>query len=110
MKTGNRIFLYAGLSLLVIAFVVKGFHVSIYGFWILLGLAISFKVIFLILTFRSKSIRVGLWLYLILAGVAMILLSLLFKNTFMHNTLFYSAILLKITGLILLLSGKMKTK
>jgi len=107
-KIGNKIFLYIGLCILVIAFVVKWLFTSKYLFWILLGLAILFKIYFLIVTFRSKSIKVGLWLYFILAGVILILLSLLFKNIILHNTLFYSAILLKTTGLILLLLKKIK--
>ncbi|MDR2147579.1 MAG: hypothetical protein LBE91_14090 [Tannerella sp.] len=112
-KTGNKLYLYIGLSLLVIAFAVRWLHVlPAYWFWILLGVAISFKTYFLILTFRNKSVKVGWWLYLILAGVVMIFASLLFKNIFpypvIRNILFFGAILLKIIGLILLLTGKKK--
>ena len=109
-KIDGRLFLYAGLGLLVIAFVVKWLGAPIVCFWILLGAAISFKILFLIISFRNKSIRGGLWLYFILAGVAMILLSLLFKNIFpipiVRNILFYGAIFLKISGLILLFLKK----
>ena len=112
-KTGYKVFLYAGLSLLAIAFIVKWLDAPVYYFWILLGLAISFKVYFLAITLRSKSIRYGLWLYFILTGVAMILTSLLFKNIFpipiIRNILFFGAILLKITGVILMFSGKKTT-
>jgi uncharacterized membrane protein len=55
---------------------------------------------------------VGLWLYLILAGVAMILVSMLFKNIFplpvVRNILFYGAISLKISGLLLMFLQKKK--
>jgi hypothetical protein len=99
--------LYTGIGLLGIAFVVKWLNAPIYYFWILLGLAISLKIIFLVIALRNKSIRVGLWLYLILAGVVMILTSFLFKHIFpipiVQNILFFCSISLKIIGLILML-------
>lgn len=107
-----KIFLYAGLSVLAIAFIAKWQGAPAYCFWILFGLAITLKVLFLAGTLRAKSIRVGLWLYLILAGVATILISLLFKNIFpipmVRNILFCAAILLKIAGLTLLFLAKKK--
>jgi len=113
-RIGNKIFIYVGLSLLAIAFAIKWFGAPMFCFWILLGAAILFKVFFLIVSLRSKSVTVGLWLYLILAGVAMILASMLFKNIFQNFIvriiLFHGAILLKITGLILMLLDKKKRK
>jgi ABC-type uncharacterized transport system permease subunit len=110
---GYKLYLYIGLSLLLIAFVVKWLNiVPSIGFWIILGVAIAFKIYFLVLAFRTKSVKTGLWLYLIMAGVALIFASLLFKNIFpnplMRNVLFYGAILLKLIGLILLIIGKRK--
>jgi hypothetical protein len=106
-------FLYIGLSIICIAFVVRWLGAPLYCFWGLLGLAISFKAVFLVAVFRAGPFRPGLWLYLILAGVVMILTSLLFKSIFpipaIRNILFYGAISLKITGLILLLLDRKKS-
>lgn len=109
----KKIFLYSGLSLLLIAFTVKWTGAPLCCFRILLGIAISLKSIFLILVFREKGFRPSLWLYLILSGVAMILLSILFKNTFpmpvLNKILFYGAIILKVSGLGLMLLGRKRS-
>ncbi len=110
-KNTARIFLYVGLSILAAAFILKySTALPVYCFWIMFGVAISCKIIFLIAVLRSKSVKVGLWLYLILAGVAIILLSMLFKNIFpmpiLRNILFYGAISLKVIGLVLLFTQK----
>ncbi len=111
-KTGSRIFLYIGLGILLVAFVVKWLNAPMFWFWTLLGMAISFKLYFLIAIFRAGSFQPSLWFYLILTGVAMILTSLLFKNILpipiIRNILFYGAISLKITGLTLMLLEKKK--
>ena len=109
-KTDGKLFLYAGLGLLAVAFAVKWLGAPMCCFWVLLGLAVSFKILFLTASFRSKSIKVGLWFYFISAGVMLILLSFFFKNIILHNALFYGAILLKIAGLMLMFSGKEKRK
>ncbi|MDR1739522.1 MAG: hypothetical protein LBR45_02050, partial [Bacteroidales bacterium] len=93
-KNTARIFLYVGLSILAAAFILR-YSIALppHCFWIMFGVAISCKTVFLIAVLRSKSVKVGLWLYLILAGVAMILVSMLFKNIFplpvVRNILFY---------------------
>jgi hypothetical protein len=111
-KTGYRVFLYAGIGLLLTAFSAKWLGVSMCYFWILLAAAITSKITFLMIALRRKSVRPGLWLYLILAGIAMILASLLFKHIFpmplVRNILFFGAIFLKVTGLALMLAGKEK--
>jgi len=98
--------------MLLIAFAARQMHAPMYCFLILSGAAILFKTFFLIGIIRNKSIKVGLWFYLILTGIAMVLISLLFKNIFpipiIRNILFFGAILMKITGLILVLTEKKK--
>jgi len=111
----NKLFLYIGLVLLFIAFFFKWTGIWITSFGILLGIAIVFKVLFLLMTFREKGFKFQLWIYLMMAGVGLILLSMLFKTVIpvqlVHKVLFYSAILLKITGLVLMLfSQKRKLK
>jgi hypothetical protein len=110
MKQPNKIFLYIGLGLLSIAVFVRWTGMFAYGFYPLLGMAILFKISFLVSVFRTKGFKPALWIYFILAGVAVIFISLLFKTIFpaplLRNILFYGAIVLKITGLILLLLSK----
>jgi len=108
-KTNNKIFLYSGLALLLIAFIIRwaGMGIPLYYFWILTGIAITLKSIFLINVFRRKEFKPALWLYFILAGVVMILISLLFKHVYpmpsVWFVLFYGAIILKVSGLILMI-------
>jgi len=103
-------FLYSGLGILTIAFIIKWLGVFLCCFWILLGIAITLKTLFLISLFREKGFKPSLWLYLILAGVAMILLSLLFKKIIpiavLQKILFYGAIILKISGLIVMIYSR----
>ncbi|MCC8133991.1 MAG: hypothetical protein LIP04_10780 [Tannerellaceae bacterium] len=110
MNVNRKLCLFIGLATLLIAYVAKWADAPLFYFRILLGMAISFKSIFLILVFREKGFKPGPGLYLILAGVAMILLSMFFKNIFpvmaLHTILFYGAILLKISGLVLMLYSK----
>lgn len=110
MRINRKIYLFTGLGILLIAFIVRWIDAPLFYFRILFGIAISFKSIFLIFVFQEKGFKPGLWLYLILSGVAMILLSLLFKNIFpipaLHKTLFYGAIVLKISGLVRMLYSK----
>jgi hypothetical protein len=111
-KVNNKVFLYGGLALLFIAFAIRWLRpgISLVYFGVLLGMAITLKSIFLITIFRRKGFKPALWLYFILAGVIMILLSLLFKYAYpvpsVQLTLFYGAILLKVSGLILLFTQK----
>jgi len=113
-KTKNRkqkpAFLYAGLIILLIAFIGKWSNIPEPYFWILLGIAIMLKTLFLISMFRVEGFKPSLWLYFILAGVAMMLISMLFSPTgfVFHKTVFYFAILLKTTGLILMLFSKFR--
>lgn len=112
-KTNGKIFLYSGLLLLLIAFIIRylGIGTSIYLFWILFGVAILLKTTFLVKTF-SSGFTVSLWLYLILAGVGMIFVSMVFKYIYpvplLRNILFYSAIALKVAGLILMFVQRKK--
>jgi FtsH-binding integral membrane protein len=111
-KVNNKVFLYGGLTLLFTAFAIRWVRpdISLVYFGVLLGMAITLKSIFLITNFRKKGFKPALWHYFILAGVIMILLSLLFKQVYpippVQLTLFYGAILLKVSGLILLLTQK----
>jgi hypothetical protein len=108
-KVNNKIFLYSGLTLLLTAFAVKWLRPDVPAvyFWLLLGMAITLKSVFLVHVFRRKDFKPALWLYFILAGVLMILVSLLFKHVYpippVRLTLFYGAIILKVSGLVLLI-------
>lgn len=109
-EKNNKYFLFAGLTLLLIAIVAQSMGASTVLWGILFGLAILLKGIFLYNIFRYKDFKMTLWLGLILAGVVMILVSLLFKYVFsmpiLYNILFYGAITLKTSGLLLLIIQK----
>ncbi|MDH6533881.1 hypothetical protein D0T51_02610 [Parabacteroides sp. 52] len=109
-KINNRVFLYSGLFLLFIAFLVRWLECPGWLFISLFVAAILLKAVFLFHTFRTKGCKLSLWLGLILAGVILIFISILFKTLFpvpfLRNLLFYTAILLKVTGLILMLVSK----
>ena len=111
MRPG-QICLYCGLGLLAAAFIAKWTGAAACYFWILLGIAVTLKSVFLISIFKERGFKPTLWLYLILTGVAAILLSLLFKEIFpipaLHKTLFYGAITLKTAGLVLMMLSKRK--
>ena len=111
-KINNLYFLYTGLVILLIAFIIRLVFKDIPScyFWTLTGIAITLKAIFLINVFRDKPFKPALWLNLILIGVAMIFISMFFKYIYpvflLRQIFFYGAILLKSTGLILLLTCK----
>ena len=102
----NHLFLYTGLSLLLAAFIIRWLGVPAFVWIPAFSMAILLKAIFLINIFHSKEFKMNLGLILILTGVAMILTSLLFKYTFpvlwLRNILFYGAIILKVSGFILM--------
>ena len=104
--------LLGGLCMLLIAFVCKYTGMPTYCFWVSFGAAIALKTLFLVFTFKEKEFKPKLWLYLILAGVALILLSMLFKTiiplTMVYKVLFYGAITLKTAGLLLMLFSSRK--
>jgi hypothetical protein len=110
----RKLFLYSGLGILVVAFAVKWLEASVRYFWVLLCIAILCKALFLIAVLSDKAFKPSRWLYFILAGVAMILISMLFKTIFpvpiLHKILFYGAISLKTTGLILMIFSKKKNQ
>ena len=102
-------FLYSALLMLLIAFICKWANLAAYIFWILLGIAIGLKILFLISVFRTKY-KPGKGFYLILAGVGLIFISMFFKYIYpifvLGKILFYAAIFLKITGLIMMIMSK----
>ncbi|MDR1552391.1 MAG: hypothetical protein LBS69_02870 [Prevotellaceae bacterium] len=104
----RKLFLYSGLSILAVSFIVKWTGAPLYYFHILLCTAIVLKMLFLIAVVSIKGFKPGLWFYFILAGVAMILISMLFKTAFpiLYKILFYGAIALKTAGLILMILHK----
>lgn len=106
-KRNDLFFLYGGLCLLFVAILFRAFGIPSLYFWVTFSAAISLKAFFLILTFRKKGFKPGLGLYLILAGVAMILISILFKTVYpfpvLRNILFYGAIALKVIGLLIMI-------
>jgi D-alanyl-D-alanine carboxypeptidase/D-alanyl-D-alanine-endopeptidase (penicillin-binding protein 4) len=109
----KKVFLYSGLTLLLAAFTAKWTGTPAGCFYLLLGAAIAFKTLFLITVFRHKGFRLSRGLCFILAGVFLILMAMLFKTIFplpmLHTILFYGAIALKVTGLILLLRTNIKS-
>ena len=109
---GNKSFLYIGLSILAAAFVVQWTDGSLALSYALLGIAIIFKVIFLINVFRAKGFRPNPGFYMILIGVTMILTSLLFKKLIpipiLQKLLFGGAIALKIFGVVLMIIDSKK--
>ncbi len=112
MKMNNKLFLYVGLSLLIVAVMIRWLEVSS-AIWIpVFCIAILLKGVFLVNVFRFKGFNMSLWLTLILIGVILILISLLFKYVFpvpvVRNILFYGAITFKISGLALMLVQKIK--
>jgi len=111
----HKAFLYSGLSALALAFFCKWTGIPTYSFWVFLGIAITLKTSFLISAFRTKS-KPNAGFYFILAGVGMILISMFFKYIYpiflLGKIIFYGAISLKITGLIMMIffDNKSKTK
>ena len=112
MEKKNKLFLYIGLSILAAALGIKWTGGSSVLFYILFGIAILFKVIFLINVFRAKGFRPNSGFYMILIGVAMILTSLLFKKLIpipiLQKLLLCGAIVLKILGLVLMIIDSKK--
>jgi hypothetical protein len=108
----KRAFLYGGLGVLLVAFAAKWTGMAAYCFWTGLGIAVALKTLFLISVFRAGKFRPGLWFYLILTGIGLILISLLFKTVFpvplLYQILFYGAISFKVSGLILMLRSRGK--
>jgi hypothetical protein len=113
MKDHNKKFLFSGLFLLSLAFAVRWLVGSELWFYSLLGTGILLKGIFLFNVFRKKGFHLGLGFSLILIGVVMILTSLLFKNIFpiplLRNVLFYGALALKATGVVVLILQRRET-
>ncbi|NDV46088.1 hypothetical protein D0T49_03410 [Paludibacter sp. 221] len=105
-KIDSKLFLYSGLALLLVSLVLRIFGLSAIAWTSFLGLAVVLKSVFLFDVMRVKEFKMSLWLVLILAGVVMILVSLLFKYVFpmplLRSILFYGAITLKVSGLILM--------
>jgi hypothetical protein len=103
-KTDNRTFLYTGLIFLAIAFAVKWFCPApwVFCYWVLLGVGIVFKCIFLVGVLLRRETKPGVWVWLILLGVVMMLVSFVFKGlypvTVVRWMLFYGAIVLKVSG------------
>ena len=103
----NKLFLYTGLGILLLALIARWAELPSCCFWILLSAAILLKALFLLLTFMEHGFKLQRWFYLILAGVALILLAIPFKTIvpipWVYKILFFSAIVLKTSGLVLLL-------
>ena len=105
-------FLYSGLAMLLFAFLCKWAGMPGYCFWGLFVMAIALKTLFLVFAFRKNGFKPKPWFYFILAGVALILLSMLFKTAIpipvVYKILFYGAITLKVAGLLLMLFSRRK--
>ena len=103
----SKAFLYIGLVTLLFALISRWTGLPASCFWVLFSIAILSKSLFLFFSFREKGFKPQRWLYFILTGVALILLSMPFKTIvpipWVYKILFYCAITLKATGLVLLL-------
>lgn len=112
-RINNKLFLYYGLGLLFLAIILRFSGVPTMVWAPLFGLAIGLKTIFLIRVFRSGNFQLSLWLGLILAGVAMIFISMIFRYLYplpwLWCILFYGAIALKLTGLVLMIIKRVRT-
>ena len=106
-----KIFLYAGLALLAVALITKAVWVDSKAWLPVFCVAILLKIVFLILSFQKNKWQMTLWLKLILVGVVLIFISMFFKYVFpvvlLADILFYGAITLKVTGLLLMIFGKL---
>ncbi len=98
----RKLSLFTGLTLLLVAACLywTGQPSSVY--LCVFGAAIVFKSLFLYQTLRAPGFKMSIAMYMILAGIALILASLLFKNIYpqpvIRNILFYTAIALKVSG------------
>jgi uncharacterized membrane protein YbaN (DUF454 family) len=113
METHTKKFLFGGLGLLALAAVAKVLGASPFCVRLLFGLAIFCKTLFLVTKlFIKRKTGFSLPLKMILTGVILILFSLLIKEffllLFLHKAFLYCAIVLKSTGLVLLLFSKKK--
>lgn len=105
MDTRKKI-LFSGLFMFLLAGLGFALGLPAVICWVLLAAGISFKIFFLFYTFRSPGFKMSAGMYMILAGVGLILFSMVFKTVYplplVRNILFYSAIVLKISGVCLL--------
>ncbi|MDL2208968.1 hypothetical protein LJB97_05040 [Parabacteroides sp. OttesenSCG-928-O15] len=111
-QINNKLFLYYGLGILFLAIILRAFDVPTLVWAPLFGIAIVLKTIFLIRVFRSKNFQPSLWLGFILTGVAMIFISMIFRYLYpvpwLWCILFYGAIALKLTGLLMMIIKKVR--
>ncbi|MCD7930370.1 MAG: hypothetical protein LUH15_02830 [Tannerellaceae bacterium] len=105
MNTRKKI-LFSGLFIFLLAGLGFALGLPAVICWMLLAGGIGLKMFFLFYTFRSPGFKMSAGMYMILTGVGLILLSMLFKTVYpfplIRTILFYSAIALKISGVVLL--------
>jgi len=108
-RKSDKAFLFSGLAMLMLAFFCKWTELPTYCFWILLGIAIALKTLFLLSVFRT-GFKPNKGFYFILTGVGMMVVSMFFKYFYpiasLGKILFYGAITLKIAGLIMMIMHK----
>ncbi|MDR2424070.1 MAG: hypothetical protein LBD59_05010 [Prevotellaceae bacterium] len=102
----KRPLLYSGLTFMLLSFTGKWIlNMPNIMFYIFLGIAITCKTLFLLSVIRANGFKLDVGLYFILTGVGLMLISMLFKTIIpipvLQQILFYTAILLKVTGIIL---------
>jgi len=112
LQRNSKLFLYSGLTFLLIALIIRGFGGSTPVWVPVFGLAIILKATFLFVVVRSRKFKWSLWLTLILIGVIMIFISMIFKYILpiplLRNILFYGALIFKVAGLVLIFTSKIK--
>ncbi|MCC8152948.1 MAG: hypothetical protein LIP01_01265 [Tannerellaceae bacterium] len=106
----KKIFLFSGLFFLASSGIVFLSGLSQTMGIVLMGAGICMKSLFLLQLFTAPDFKMSRELYLILTGVILILISLLFKYLYplplLRNILFYTAIILKVSGVCLLFFHK----
>ncbi len=106
----NKLFLYTGLTLLLLSLILKYFGAITVIYVPIFIAAIVLKLIFLINIFKQKNSLNKTGLYIILSGVVLIIISLIFKKAIpmpvVNKILFYMAITLKISGVLHIITNR----
>jgi hypothetical protein len=108
----KRVFLFSGLLLLLVSFVIKAISGTSFLFWGVLVLGISGKSFFLYQSAKDGSIKWGKGIVLILSGVGLAIVSVILKRfgelLLISRIILGIAVLFKISGIVSLLFERQK--
>lgn len=108
----NRLFLFSGLGLLFVAIVLRELGLSPIYWASTFSIAILLKSLFVFQTLRARNFALSWGVKLILIGVVTILISLIFRYLlpieWLRAILFYSALGLKLSGVLLIAFEKIR--